>query len=89
MMAAHFSLFSRNLSSSSVVATQIPHAVGAALASKLRGTGAIALAIFGDGATSPRQMAVHSNAQHAAAYGKPGVSALMARTLSLCTTRSA
>jgi 2-oxoisovalerate dehydrogenase E1 component alpha subunit len=40
------------LSSSSVVATQISHATGAALASKIRGDGAVAIAYFGDGATS-------------------------------------
>ncbi len=38
--------------SGSPVATQIPHAVGAALASKSRGDGAVAITYFGDGASS-------------------------------------
>src|SRR5437764_11552892 len=42
----------RILSSSSAVATQISHAVGAALAAKVRGEGSVAIAYFGDGATS-------------------------------------
>ena len=42
----------RLLSPSSSVATQIPHAVGAALASKLRGERAVTVVSFGDGATS-------------------------------------
>ena len=40
------------LSSSSAVATQIAHAAGAALASKLRGDDAVTLCYFGDGAVS-------------------------------------
>lgn len=39
------------LGASAVVATQIPNAVGAALAQKMMGTGAIAAVFFGDGAT--------------------------------------
>lgn len=39
------------LGASAVVATQIPHAVGAALTQKMRGTGNIAVVFFGDGAT--------------------------------------
>jgi pyruvate dehydrogenase E1 component alpha subunit len=39
------------LVSSAVVASTIPHAVGAALAAKMRGTGQVAVAAFGDGAT--------------------------------------
>jgi len=39
------------MGSSAVVASTIPHAVGAALAAKRRGTGQIVLAVFGDGAT--------------------------------------
>ena len=42
----------RLLSPSSSVATQIPHAVGAALACRLRGERAVTLVTFGDGATS-------------------------------------
>ncbi len=40
------------LTSGSAVATQIPHAAGAALASKTRGDGAVAIAYFGEGASS-------------------------------------
>ncbi len=40
------------LSGSSVVATQIPHAAGIAMASKLRGEPAVTVCYFGDGATS-------------------------------------
>lgn len=40
------------LTSSSAVATQICHATGAALASKLRRDGAVTICYFGDGATS-------------------------------------
>ena len=40
------------LSSGSPVATQIPQAAGAALASRLRGDGAVTIVYFGDGATS-------------------------------------
>ena len=42
----------RIVTSSSVVATQIPHAVGVALASKLRGEDDVTLVYFGEGATS-------------------------------------
>lgn len=42
----------RILTSSSSVATQVPHAVGAALAGRLRGDGSVAIVYFGDGATS-------------------------------------
>lgn len=42
----------RIVSSSSVVATQLPHAVGCALATRLTGEDAVALVCFGDGASS-------------------------------------
>jgi 2-oxoisovalerate dehydrogenase E1 component alpha subunit len=42
----------RILTGSSCVATQLPHAVGAALANRLRGEQAVTLVCFGDGATS-------------------------------------
>lgn len=49
----HFSSRELNvLSGSSDIATQIPHAVGIALASKMRGEDSVALTFFGDGATS-------------------------------------
>jgi 2-oxoisovalerate dehydrogenase E1 component alpha subunit len=52
-MPAHYGLASaRILTSGSPVATQIPHATGAALASKIRGDGGVSLVYFGDGASS-------------------------------------
>ena len=42
----------RVLSTSSCIATQIPHALGLGLAEQLRGSGAVALATFGEGATA-------------------------------------
>lgn len=52
-MPAHYGLVRpRILTSGSSVATQIPHAVGAALASKIRGDGGVSIVYFGDGASS-------------------------------------
>jgi 2-oxoisovalerate dehydrogenase E1 component alpha subunit len=52
-MPAHYGLASRRiLTSGSPVATQIPHAAGAALASKIRGDGGLSIVYFGDGASS-------------------------------------
>ncbi len=52
-MPAHFGHARlKILTSGSPVATQIPHAVGAALASKIRGDGAVAITYFGEGASS-------------------------------------
>jgi 2-oxoisovalerate dehydrogenase E1 component alpha subunit len=52
-MPSHFSHPGlRIVSGSAPVGTQIPHAVGVALAAKLKGTDEIALVSFGDGATS-------------------------------------
>src|SRR2546425_2407798 len=52
-MPSHFSHPDlRIVSGSAPIATQIPHAVGAALAAKLRKLDEIAVAYFGDGATS-------------------------------------
>src|SRR5690242_17529007 len=42
----------RILSMSSPIGTQLPHAVGAALASRVRGEDAVTLVFFGDGASS-------------------------------------
>lgn len=42
----------RIITTSSVIATQIPHAAGAALASKIRGADDVVITYFGDGATS-------------------------------------
>ena len=53
-MPSHFSSVPlRIVSEGAPVATQVPHAVGAALASKLRGLGEVAVTTFGDGGTSP------------------------------------
>jgi 2-oxoisovalerate dehydrogenase E1 component alpha subunit len=52
-MPAHFSDTKlRVVSGSAPVATQIPHAVGTAFASKLRGLDEVSMTWFGDGATS-------------------------------------
>ncbi|MBV9582014.1 MAG: thiamine pyrophosphate-dependent dehydrogenase E1 component subunit alpha [Chloroflexi bacterium] len=52
-MPAHYGLASAHiLTSGSSVATQIPHAAGAALASKIRGDGGVSIVYFGDGASS-------------------------------------
>jgi len=49
------------MSVSSVVGTQIPHAVGMALAAKLRGSDDVGLVYFGDGATSTGDFHVSCN----------------------------
>ncbi|MCH7617849.1 MAG: thiamine pyrophosphate-dependent dehydrogenase E1 component subunit alpha [Chloroflexi bacterium] len=52
-MPSHFSSVDlRIVSGSAPVATQVPHAVGIALASKMRGLDEVAVAYFGDGAAS-------------------------------------
>lgn len=52
-MAGHYSRRDLNIiTTSSVIATQIPHAVGAAYAAKVRKTGQVAITYFGEGATS-------------------------------------
>src|SRR5262249_30948755 len=51
-MPAHYGLAPRILTSGSPVGTQIPHATGAALASKIRGDGAVSVVYFGEGASS-------------------------------------
>jgi len=52
-LATHFGIPQLGLlSTSSSVATQIPHAVGAALAARYRGEDRVAVAYFGEGATS-------------------------------------
>lgn len=72
MMAAHFSEPSLGiLSSSSVVASQVPHAAGAALASKIRGDDAVAVAYFGDGATSKGDF--HEGLNFAAIHKLPAI----------------
>lgn len=59
----------RILSSSSPVGTQIPHAVGAALTSKTLRQNAVAIAHFGDGATSKGDF--HESANFAAVHRLP------------------
>jgi len=52
-MPSHFSSVPLHIvSGSAPVATQVPHAVGAALAAKLRGLDQVALTCFGDGGSS-------------------------------------
>ena len=61
-MPSHFGWRSINyVSASSPVGTQIPHAVGTAWAAKVRGEKLVALAYFGDGATSGNDFHVGMN----------------------------
>ena len=61
-MPCHYSAPVANyVSWSSCIATQLPHAVGAALAMRKRKTSAIAIAYFGDGATSEGDFHVAMN----------------------------
>lgn len=53
------------------IATQIPHAVGAAWASKLRKESAVAVAYFGDGATSEGDF--HEACNFAGVFGVPAI----------------
>lgn len=57
------------MGSSAVVASTIPHAVGAALASKIRGENRIFVAIFGDGATE--QGVFHESLNFASLHDLP------------------
>jgi pyruvate dehydrogenase E1 component alpha subunit len=56
---------------SAPIATQIPHAVGVALAAKIRGDPAVALAYFGDGATSENDF--HAGMNFAGVFKTPTV----------------
>jgi pyruvate dehydrogenase E1 component alpha subunit len=61
-LPAHHTVRDLNfMSVSSVVGTQIPHAVGMALAAKLRGHDDVSLVYFGDGATSTGDFHVACN----------------------------
>jgi pyruvate dehydrogenase E1 component alpha subunit len=61
-LPAHHSVRDLNfMSVSSVVGTQIPHAVGMALAAKIRGKDDVSLVYFGDGATSTGDFHVSCN----------------------------
>jgi 2-oxoisovalerate dehydrogenase E1 component alpha subunit len=53
------------------VATQIPHATGAALASKIRGDGAVSIVYFGDGASSKGDF--HEGLNFAAIHKLPAI----------------
>jgi 2-oxoisovalerate dehydrogenase E1 component alpha subunit len=71
-MPAHYGLArARILTSGSPVATQIPHATGAALASKIRGDGAVAITYFGDGASSKGDF--HEGLNFAAIHKLPAI----------------
>jgi pyruvate dehydrogenase E1 component alpha subunit/2-oxoisovalerate dehydrogenase E1 component alpha subunit len=56
---------------SSVIGTQISHAVGAAMAARIRGDDAVVLGYLGDGATSANDF--HSGMNFAAVYRSPCV----------------
>ncbi len=59
------------LTSGSPVATQIAHAAGAALASKIRGDGAVAITYFGEGASSKGDF--HEGLNFAAIHKLPAI----------------
>jgi 2-oxoisovalerate dehydrogenase E1 component alpha subunit len=69
-MPSHFSSVPlRIVSEGAPVATQLPHAVGAALASKLRGLDEVAVTTFGDGGSSPGD--VHESMNFAGVHKLP------------------
>ena len=71
-MPAHYGQArAKILTSGSPVATQIPHAAGAALASKIRGDGAVAITYFGDGASSKGDF--HEGLNFAAIHKLPAI----------------
>jgi 2-oxoisovalerate dehydrogenase E1 component alpha subunit len=70
-MPAHYGLYPRILTSGSPVATQIPHATGAALASKIRGDGGLSIVYFGDGASSKGDF--HEGLNFAAIHKLPAI----------------
>src|SRR5438477_8705106 len=70
-MPAHYGLAPRILTSGSSVATEIPHATGAALASKIRGDGAVSIVYFGDGASSKGDF--HEGLNFAAIHKLPAI----------------
>jgi 2-oxoisovalerate dehydrogenase E1 component alpha subunit len=71
-MPAHYGLArARILTSGSSVATQIPHATGAALASKIRGDGGVSIVYFGDGASSKGDF--HEGLNFAAVHKLPAI----------------
>jgi 2-oxoisovalerate dehydrogenase E1 component alpha subunit len=71
-LAGHWAKRELNLMSvSGSVATQIPHAVGSALAAKLRGEGSVSVAYFGDGGSSKSDF--HEGLNFAAVHQLPVV----------------
>jgi pyruvate dehydrogenase E1 component alpha subunit len=71
-MPNHFNARNRNIATpSSPIATQIPHAVGMAIASRIKKKNAIALTFFGDGATSENDF--HSGLNFAGVFNAPVV----------------
>src|SRR4030081_1426978 len=71
-MPAHYGLARvRILSTGSSVATQIPHATGGALASKIRGDGGVSIVYFGDGASSKGDF--HEGLNFAAIHKLPAI----------------
>lgn len=69
-MPGHYGSKSRNiLSSSSVVSSQIPHAVGIALSGKMQGEKLVALTAFGDGGSNQGEF--HEAANFAAVHKLP------------------
>ena len=71
-MPGHFSRSDlRIITTTSVIATQIPHAAGAALAAKIRGTDELAITYFGDGATSEGDF--HEGLNWASIYKLPAI----------------
>jgi 2-oxoisovalerate dehydrogenase E1 component alpha subunit len=70
-MPAHYGLAPRILTSGSPVATQIPHAAGAALASKIRGDGGVSIVYFGEGASSKGDF--HEGLNFAAIHKLPAI----------------
>jgi len=71
-MPCHFSYRDINfVSFSSVLSTQIPHAVGASLAAKLKGDKTVSIVYFGDGSTSEGDF--HVGLNFAGVYKTPTV----------------
>ena len=71
-MPAHYGLArARILTTGSPVATQIPHATGAALASKIRGDGGVSIVYFGDWASSKGDF--HEGLNFAAIHKLPAI----------------
>jgi 2-oxoisovalerate dehydrogenase E1 component alpha subunit len=70
-MPAHYGLAPHIITSGSPVATQIPHATGCALASKIRGDGGVSIVYFGDGASSKGDF--HEGLNFAAVHKLPAI----------------